>query len=207
MRAFSLLRLHSHPICCNTDLKCRAPVGALANQIRLARFGQLRRRRLTYCPRKWLLTTLLSRRETVNRLKMADLKTCPPLDRASVQTAHKRIHQYIHRTPVVTCATIDDIASIPQSERCPSSGPNKHCEPAPHDSSINGSAKTCAAKPKFRLFFKCENQQRVGAFKARGAFHALGRLIEEEGLDNVRQKGVVTHSSGTFAISAVQHHC
>ena len=130
---------------------------------------------------------------------MADLKTCPPLARASVQAAHKRIHQYVHRTPVITCTTIDDIASTPQSERCPSSGLNSHCEPAPHVRTIQISAKDHDAKPRVRLLFKCENQQRVGAFKARGAFHALGRLIEEEGLESVRRKGVVTHSSGTTA--------
>lgn len=52
------------------------------------------------------------------------------------------------------------------------------------------------------MFFKCENQQRIGAFKARGAFHALGRLIEEEGIENVRRKGVTTHSSGQYQ----KHH-
>jgi len=47
-----------------------------------------------------------------------------------------------------------------------------------------------------KLFFKCENQQRIGAFKARGAFHALGRLIDEVGLETVVRRGVCTHSSG-----------
>ncbi|EEB91984.1 hypothetical protein MPER_09570, partial [Moniliophthora perniciosa FA553] len=50
------------------------------------------------------------------------------------------------------------------------------------------------ASPNLSLFFKCENFQKVGAFKARGAFHALSRLSEEE----VRN-GVVTHSSGNHA--------
>jgi hypothetical protein len=49
-----------------------------------------------------------------------------------------------------------------------------------------------------RLWFKCENLQRVGAFKARGAFHAIERLKQDA--DWVRsggeKKGVVTHSSG-----------
>jgi hypothetical protein len=45
-----------------------------------------------------------------------------------------------------------------------------------------------------RLFFKCENYQKVGAFKARGAFHAIARLSDEQ-----LQKGVVTHSSGMCA--------
>ena len=127
---------------------------------------------------------------------MADLSTCPPLTRASVQEAHKRIIPYIHRTPVITCDTLNLLASTPQSERCPSSGPNTASESAPHDGKVKGKASEYTATPKIKLFFKCENQQRIGAFKARGAFHALGRLIDEEGLEEVRRKGVVTHSSG-----------
>ena len=42
-----------------------------------------------------------------------------------------------------------------------------------------------------RLFFKCENLQKVGAFKARGATNAVFSLTESEA-----QHGVVTHSSG-----------
>lgn len=44
------------------------------------------------------------------------------------------------------------------------------------------------------LFFKCENFQKVGAFKARGAFNAVFSLSDEEAA-----KGVVTHSSGNHA--------
>ncbi|MFD0861518.1 threonine/serine dehydratase [Sungkyunkwania multivorans] len=44
------------------------------------------------------------------------------------------------------------------------------------------------------LFFKCENFQRMGAFKMRGAAHAISRLTKEQ-----QQRGVVTHSSGNFA--------
>jgi len=44
------------------------------------------------------------------------------------------------------------------------------------------------------LFFKCENFQKVGAFKFRGATHAIGQLSEEEA-----QHGVATHSSGNHA--------
>jgi threonine dehydratase len=44
------------------------------------------------------------------------------------------------------------------------------------------------------VFFKCENFQRTGAYKMRGASHALSRLTSEE-----RSRGVVTHSSGNFA--------
>ncbi|WP_396590707.1 pyridoxal-phosphate dependent enzyme [Allomuricauda sp. R78024] len=44
------------------------------------------------------------------------------------------------------------------------------------------------------LFFKCENFQKMGAFKMRGAANAIMQLSEKQ-----RQKGVVTHSSGNFA--------
>jgi threonine dehydratase len=45
-----------------------------------------------------------------------------------------------------------------------------------------------------KVFFKCENFQRMGAFKMRGATNAILRLPEDN-----RQKGVATHSSGNFA--------
>ncbi len=44
------------------------------------------------------------------------------------------------------------------------------------------------------LYFKCENFQRVGAFKYRGATNAIQKLTD----DNARN-GVVTHSSGNHA--------
>jgi threonine dehydratase len=44
------------------------------------------------------------------------------------------------------------------------------------------------------LYFKCENFQKVGAFKFRGATHAVGELSDEEAAD-----GVATHSSGNHA--------
>jgi len=44
------------------------------------------------------------------------------------------------------------------------------------------------------LFFKCENFQKVGAFKMRGAMNALLCLSAEQAA-----RGVVTHSSGNFA--------
>jgi threonine dehydratase len=131
---------------------------------------------------------------------MADLSTCPPLTRASVQNAHRRIKSYIRETPVATCETVNQIASTSQSQRCPSSGPNTAAEPAPHTSPPDDQdASKYTAHPRVKLFFKCENQQRIGAFKARGAFHAIGRLIEEEGIESVRKGGVCTHSSGNHA--------
>jgi len=111
---------------------------------------------------------------------MADISTCPPLTRASVQEAHTKIKSYIHRTPVLTCQTITQIANTAQTTS---------------DISTSGQdASLPPAKPRMNLFFKCENMQKIGAFKARGAFHALSRLSAAE-LSN----GVVTHSSGNHA--------
>ncbi len=45
-----------------------------------------------------------------------------------------------------------------------------------------------------RLFFKCENFQKVGAFKARGAMNAALSLTEGQ-----QKKGLATHSSGNHA--------
>lgn len=47
---------------------------------------------------------------------------------------------------------------------------------------------------KSRLFFKCENFQKVGAFKSRGAVNAVFSLSDAEA-----SKGVATHSSGNHA--------
>lgn len=44
------------------------------------------------------------------------------------------------------------------------------------------------------VFFKCENFQKMGAFKMRGAANAISKLSDDQ-----KQKGVVTHSSGNFA--------
>lgn len=44
------------------------------------------------------------------------------------------------------------------------------------------------------VYFKCENLQRMGAFKIRGATNAILQLSDEE-----RARGVITHSSGNFA--------
>lgn len=44
------------------------------------------------------------------------------------------------------------------------------------------------------LFFKCENFQKAGAYKIRGAVNAAYNLSEEQ-----KSKGVTTHSSGNFA--------
>ena len=53
---------------------------------------------------------------------------------------------------------------------------------------------TADARSGARLFFKCENFQRMGAFKFRGAYNAIARLTPAQ-----RQAGVVTFSSGNHA--------
>ncbi|KAI9295577.1 pyridoxal-5'-phosphate-dependent enzyme [Neoconidiobolus thromboides FSU 785] len=49
------------------------------------------------------------------------------------------------------------------------------------------------------LYFKCENLQKIGAFKIRGATYAIGQLVESVGIEEVRKKGIVAHSSGNHA--------
>ena len=56
---------------------------------------------------------------------------------------------------------------------------------------------TCSTldkKVKASVFFKCENFQRTGSFKFRGACNAVASLNHAE-----RTRGVVTHSSGNYA--------
>jgi threonine dehydratase len=55
-------------------------------------------------------------------------------------------------------------------------------------------SRTADAKVGASLFFKCENLQRAGAFKFRGAYNALSQFSEEQ-----RRNGVVTFSSGNHA--------
>ena len=113
---------------------------------------------------------------------MAALESTPPLTRSSVQAAHERIKKDIHLTPVLTCTTLSDLASTPQTPEALVGTPWEGQRPA---------------HPKIKFFFKCENFQRIGAFKIRGAFHALSRLSREE-----LERGVVTHSSGICIVFA-----
>jgi len=53
---------------------------------------------------------------------------------------------------------------------------------------------TVDARTGARVFFKCENFQRMGAFKFRGAFNALAQLPAE-----ARRRGVLAYSSGNHA--------
>ena len=86
---------------------------------------------------------------------MGDPAAAPALpDLAAIRAAQGRIAPYVHRTPVLTCRSLDALVGA-------------------------------------RLYFKCENLQKVGAFKARGACNAVMALAPE-----VAARGVVTHSSG-----------
>ena len=76
---------------------------------------------------------------------------------ADVHAAAERLRGFAHRTPVLTCATLDALA---------------------------GRA----------VWFKCENLQKTGSFKYRGATNAVRRLD-----DATAARGVVTHSSGNHA--------
>jgi threonine dehydratase len=76
------------------------------------------------------------------------------VDLANIRTAQERIRPYIHRTPVLTSARLNNASGA-------------------------------------FLFFKCENLQKIGAFKARGATNAVFALDQ-----TTAQRGVATHSSG-----------
>ena len=45
-----------------------------------------------------------------------------------------------------------------------------------------------------QIYFKCENLQRIGAFKFRGAFNSISKLSKAE-----KDRGVITYSSGNHA--------
>jgi threonine dehydratase len=55
-------------------------------------------------------------------------------------------------------------------------------------------SKTLDALTGARLFFKCDNLQKTGSFKIRGATNAIFSLSDEEA-----RRGIVTHSSGNHA--------
>jgi threonine dehydratase len=80
--------------------------------------------------------------------------TFTPPDWQAILQAHARIAPRIHRTPVLTSASLDAMVGA-------------------------------------ELFFKCENLQKTGSFKIRGATNAIFSLSAEEA-----SHGVVTQSSG-----------
>ncbi|KAF2635773.1 threonine dehydratase catabolic [Massarina eburnea CBS 473.64] len=107
------------------------------------------------------------------------------LTRDNVIKAHELIKPHIHHTPVLTNTTLTTLASTPQTPDALRGTPWEGQEPA---------------KPKFRLFFKCENFQRIGAFKVRGAFHAVIRLMERTEGGNHAQ--ALALAARTFSIPA-----
>ena len=55
-------------------------------------------------------------------------------------------------------------------------------------------SRTLDALTGGHIFLKCENFQRVGAFKFRGAYNAISQLASEE-----KRRGIIAHSSGNHA--------
>jgi threonine dehydratase len=55
-------------------------------------------------------------------------------------------------------------------------------------------SRTVDERTGARVFFKCENLQRMGAFKFRGAYNALSNLDPDQ-----QRRGVVAYSSGNHA--------
>jgi len=78
--------------------------------------------------------------------------------------------------------SVPDLAAIREAAR--RIAPHVHRTPVLTSSSLDREAGA-------RLFFKCENLQKIGAFKARGATSAVFSLPEA-----IARRGVVTHSSG-----------
>jgi threonine dehydratase len=55
-------------------------------------------------------------------------------------------------------------------------------------------SKTVNQRTNSQVFFKCENFQRTGSFKFRGAYNAMAQLSKAQ-----KQSGVLTYSSGNHA--------
>src|SRR5207245_3941319 len=70
------------------------------------------------------------------------------------------------------------------------SGAHERIRPYIHRTPVLTSSRLDAARGA-SLFFKCENFQKIGAFKARGATNAVFALD-----DRTARRGVATHSSG-----------
>jgi len=92
---------------------------------------------------------------------MSTKESFTPFTLEMIREAKARINGRVHRTPVITSRAFDEAAAA-QS--------NQHAR---------------------RVFFKCENMQRTGSFKIRGATNRILSLTQEE-----RERGVVAFSSG-----------
>ena len=113
---------------------------------------------------------------------------------------------HVHRTPTVRNATLNALASR-QRDAAELAGTTwEFIDASPAAAGGTGREKRTPANPRIRLWLKCENFQRVGAFKVRGAFHALERLAREpDWLDRLaRALGaeVGLREDGALAISA-----
>jgi threo-3-hydroxy-L-aspartate ammonia-lyase len=60
-------------------------------------------------------------------------------------------------------------------------------------------SRTANERTGAELFFKCENLQRMGAFKFRGAYNSIAQFSEKQ-----RRSGVLTYSSGNHAQAIAQ---
>jgi threonine dehydratase len=78
--------------------------------------------------------------------------------------------------------TFDDVAAAAQ-----------RLEGVAHRTAV-ATSRTLDQRLGARLFLKCENLQRAGAFKFRGAYNAIARLTPAE-----RARGILTYSSGNHA--------
>ena len=151
-------------------------IGASTTSEKKAHSGHIVAHFTLKCWRLYTLTSAVQGFSGFDLTNMTDPSRALPLTRSSVLSAQKLIEPYIHRTPVLTSSTLNTIVSTPQTPESLIGTPWEAQTPA---------------EPKMNLFFKCENFQKIGAFKIRGASHALSRLSRDE-LD----RGVVTHSSG-----------
>ncbi|KAF3482641.1 threo-3-hydroxyaspartate ammonia-lyase [Arthroderma uncinatum] len=97
---------------------------------------------------------------------MTDKQHWLPITQENIQKAHSLVKPYIYETPVLTCKTLNSLASTPQTPDALKGTPFEGQQPA---------------RPKINFFFKCENFQRIGAFKVRGAFHSILRVIQTKG--------------------------
>lgn len=123
---------------------------------------------------------------------MAEPSLCAPLEPASILKAHTKISPYLVCTPLLTSLKINEIVSHenPRAVLARQKEGNGDGLLAP---------VVVRYSPQIKLYFKCENLQRTGAFKARGAFNAVCSLIEKIGIEALKEKGVATVSSGNHA--------
>ncbi len=92
------------------------------------------------------------------------------------------MHESLHSTPAARPPAFDDVRDAARRI-----APHVHRTPVFTCASLDAASGA-------RIFFKCENLQKAGAFKFRGACNAVLSLSREEA-----ERGVATHSSGNHA--------